>query len=67
MQQKKTLFKYCQAELGECESTDSIVNMGLEDSSMETQDKSLRKAEGASKNFKDYLLGVHEKNIFEKK
>ena len=40
--------------------------MGLDDSSVETHNKSLTKAEGASKNFRDHLVGVHEKNIFEK-
>ena len=37
--------------------------MGLEESSMGTQDKSLRKAEGANKNFQDYSVGVHKKCI----
>ena len=63
---KNNKFKHCQAELGEGKSTDSLVTMGLEDSSMETQDKSVRKADGTSKNFQDNLVGVHEKNVFEK-
>ena len=50
---KNNQFKYCQAELGEGESTDFLITVELEDSSVETQDKSLRKAKGANKNFQD--------------
>jgi hypothetical protein len=55
---KNNEFEYCQAEFGVGESTDSLANMRLEDSSVETQVIRLRESAGASKTSSDDLLEV---------
>ena len=57
-------FEYFQAKLGGLESTDSKATMRVEDSSVETEDTSLREAAGASKTLSDVLVEVHKEGKY---
>ena len=54
-------IEYCQAELGGVESTDSLANKRVEDSSVEVPDTSFREGAGASNTLGGDLVEVYEK------